>query len=212
MTSLRWLAPLLLAAVGLSLVAAGDGVVPGDVAVAQAVQRAMLPAGRGLVEAVNWIGEAYSGRIVLLLVFALILMRYRHRAEALLVAATLPLRLLNGALKALVGSPRPTGDVVEVLERADGLGFPSGHASGAVLFYGALIAVAPCLFRSPTVCWVFRLACAAMIVLVGVSRVAVGAHWPSDVLGGYLWGGLLLALLLTIYRVILQRRRHRLSL
>ncbi len=209
MTSLHWLAPLLLAAVGLSLVAAGDCAVPCDVAAAQAVQRAMLPGGRGLAQAVNWLGQAFPGQIVLVLLFALLLLRSGHRAEALLVAATLPLRLLNGALKALVGSPRPTADAVEVLERANGLGFPSGHASGAVLFYGALIAVAPCLFRSPTACWVFRLACAAMIVLVGLSRVAVGAHWPSDVGGGYLWGGVLLALLLTTYRVALQLRRER---
>ena len=211
MTSQRWIAPLLLAAVALSLVAAGDGTVPGDVAVAQAVQRAMLPTGRGLAEAVNWLGQAFPGQIVLALVFALLLLRAGHRAEALRVAMTWPLRLLNGALKALVDSPRPTGDVVEVLERADGLGFPSGHASGAVLFYGALIAVAPCLVRSPTACRLFRLACAAMIVLVGLSRVTVGAHWPSDVLGGFLWGGVLLALLLAIYRVALERRRERSS-
>ena len=201
MKPLGWFTALLLAAGALSAVAAGEGVPPGDTTIARAVQRLVLPDGRALPEAVNWLGQAFPGQIVLALVVALLLLRRGHRGEALLVAATLPLRLLNGALKALFDSPRPTADVVKVIERADGLGFPSGHASGAVLFYGAPIVVAPRLLRSPTACRVFRLVCGTMILLAGLSRVAVGAHWPSDVLGGFLWGGVLLtALLLTFDR------------
>ena len=91
-------------------------------------------------------------------------------------------------------------------ERAEGLGYPSGHALGAVLFYGALIAVAQCFVGSPRARRLLRVVCLLLILATGVSRVASGAHWPSDVLGGYLWGGVLLAALLACERI--ARGRH----
>ena len=190
---------LLVLAAAFSLVAAGGGVLPGDVAVARAVQRAVLPEGRSLVEGINWLGQAWPGAVALTLFVAALLALRRCYAEALVVAATLPLRLVNPLLKGLVDSPRPTEELVRVIERANGSGFPSGHAAGAVLLYGAVIAVAPRLVSSRRWCLLLRVGAALMILAVGVSRVAVGAHWPSDVLGGYLWGGVLLALLLTVY-------------
>ena len=206
MTPRRLLPLLLLApAVALSVLAAGDGVLPGDAGVARAVQWAVLPEGRGVVEALNWLGQAWPGAVVLTLAVAAVLAGRRCATEAIVVAATLPLRLLNPLLKDLVDSPRPTADLVQVIERADGGGFPSGHASSAILFYGALFAVAPALTTSAWLRRLLRIAAVAMILAAGVARVAVGAHWPTDVLGGYLWGGVLLTLLLSAYR--LARRR-----
>ena len=192
---------LLGAVAALSAVAAGDGILPGDVPLARAIQRAIMPEGRGLVEAVNWLGQAFPGTAALTLVAAALLLRRSRPAAALLVAATLPLRLVNPGLKAIFDSPRPTEGIVHVTERAEGLGYPSGHALGAVLFYGALIAVAPCLVGSPRARRLLRVVCLLLILATGVSRVASGAHWPSDVLGGYLWGGVLLAALLAFQRI-----------
>ena len=207
MTGSRLLPPLLLvAAVLLSVSAAGNGLLPGDVAAALSVQDALLPRGRGLVEGVNELGRAWPGAIVVTLLVAGVLAWRRCFAEALVVAATLPLRAVNPALKALVDSPRPTGDLVPVLERAEGSGFPSGHATGAVLLYGAVFAVAPALTGSAGAVRLIQIAAASMIVLAGAARVAVGAHWPTDVLGGYLWGGVLLGALLAVAR---QARRRR---
>ena len=204
----RLLALVLLApALVLSALAAGDGVLAGDEAVARAIQRLVLPEGRSLVEAINWLGQAWPGAVTLTLFVAGLLAARRCYAEALVVAATLPLRLVNPLLKGLVDSPRPTEDLVRVIERANGAGFPSGHATGAMLFYGAVIAVAPSLIRSPRWTLGLRLVAALMILAVGVSRVAVGAHWPSDVLGGYLWGGVLLAILLGVSRTIRGTKR-----
>ncbi len=49
------------------------------------------------------------------------------------------------------------------------------------------------------------LACLALILLTGYGRILVGAHWPSDVLGGYLWGGLLLLLALRVAGTVAER-------
>jgi membrane-associated phospholipid phosphatase len=191
---------LLAVAALLSAFAAGNGVLPGDAAIARGIQAAILPRGLRVAEAINWLGRAVPGTLVVTLAVAGLLFRKDARLEASVIAATLPLRLVNGGLKDLFHSARPGGGAVQVIERAHGQGYPSGHATGAVLLYGGIIAVAPYLTRQPSRCRLIRLAAVLMIVAAGISRVAVGAHWPSDVLGGYLWGGVLLGLLLLLYR------------
>jgi undecaprenyl-diphosphatase len=66
------------------------------------------------------------------------------------------------------------------------MGFPSGHATAAAAFFGAVIYLAAPLSRRARR-WVRALAVAA-IVLVSVSRVALGAHWPTDALAGIALG------------------------
>ena len=65
-------------------------------------------------------------------------------------------------------------------------GFPSGHSTAAAAFYGAVIFLADSL--SPRLCRAARVLAMMMIVLVGLARVLLRAHWPSDVLGGIALG------------------------
>jgi membrane-associated phospholipid phosphatase len=62
------------------------------------------------------------------------------------------------------------------------MGFPSGHATAAAAFFGAVMFLAGSLPK-PARTWV-RVAAAAGIVLVAMARVILRAHWPSDALGG----------------------------
>ena len=112
------------------------------------------------------------------------------------LAAVLLLSLLSEPLKQAVRSPRPLESFgVRVLEQKASYGFPSGHVYGDMLVYGALAALAPAWVHARAVLPV-RALLVAVIALAGPARVVVGAHWPSDTLGGYLWGcaGLALAL------------------
>jgi undecaprenyl-diphosphatase len=65
--------------------------------------------------------------------------------------------------------------------------FPSGHSTGAMVSYGALVLV---LFRSLDVFWavIGSVALLGWVVLIGLSRVYLGAHYPSDVVAGWLLG------------------------
>jgi undecaprenyl-diphosphatase len=90
-------------------------------------------------------------------------------------------------LKSLIESPRPTSDVVEVTEEAENFGFPSGHASGALLVVGATAWIAARHVASPAWRIAIWTIAGAWIVLTGIGRVLVGAHWPSDVVGAWLW-------------------------
>ncbi|MCZ2111290.1 MAG: phosphatase PAP2 family protein [Dehalococcoidia bacterium] len=129
------------------------------------------------------------------------------RREALAVlAAAIVLRLGNGLLKSIVESPRPS---VSLGVRVDGVfhgyGFPSGHVYSDTLLYGVIAAIAPAWLPRPLVLPA-RVICLAIIVLAGPARISVGAHWPSDTLGGYLLGGAAACLALWFGRYVARRR------
>ena len=111
----------------------------------------------------------------------------RRRLSALLVALSIgSAALLVGSLKALFGRLRPDASYAELVQH--GLSFPSGHASmSAVVFLtlGALVAGT----HARMVERLYILSAAAVLaVLVGVSRIALGVHWATDVLGGWAFG------------------------
>ncbi len=102
---------------------------------------------------------------------------------------------LNFHLKALFSTPRPFEIDESVLrgeagETALGGGFPSGHAQASMTFWG-LIAFS---FQKR---WLYLL-CALIIVLISLSRIYLGVHFPIDVLGGLFIGGIIVALGLSL--------------
>lgn len=113
-----------------------------------------------------------------------------HKREALAaLSAAVVLRLGGVLLKLIVEAPRPSAAFgVRIEEQFGGYSFPSGHVYSVTLFYGLLAVLGPAFVPGRFVL-IVRVVCVAIIVLAAPARVAVGAHWPSDTLGGYLWGG-----------------------
>jgi undecaprenyl-diphosphatase len=128
---------------------------------------------------------------VLLLVVATLALALRGlRTEAALVAAvTASASVLRVALKLAVARPRPTEDLVRVVDQADGYSFPSGHAMHHVVFLGMLGVVLWDHVKPGPGRRLLVAAVGALLALVGLSRVYLGVHWPSDVLGAYAFGG-----------------------
>jgi undecaprenyl-diphosphatase len=201
------LAVLLLGGVVLAAVVSIAGVLPADVAIARQLQEtrsveAFLTPLMVLVSAPGyfpWTVILWGGAVLLLLL-------RRQWIAAALVALTALAAGLADLVKLIVARPRPTSDLVEVYREVGGYSFPSGHVVQYVAFYGILGYLAwRRLGGSPPPAAGVRLAlevlfavCCALVVLVGPSRVFLGAHWPSDVIAGYLLGSVCLVLLVGI--------------
>ena len=126
---------------------------------------------------------------------------FRKRLEAVTSLFILPAMVLaSGLPKMLVGRPRPEGEL-EGLTNS----FPSGTASTSILVLGFLIFlvgefVAPKKLRVG-----LQLLLGLAIVPLGVFRMLAGEHWPSDLAGGYMAGGMALFVIIWLYR----RLQHR---
>ncbi len=183
---------LVLVTLLLSAAAAGERVLFGDVALARWIQRAPDPPAGTVAAFADGIGTVPALALAALVAAAVFAFARRPRAAAILVLAAL-LRALNPLLKSVFDSPRPDDELVRVTERASGSGFPSGHAMGAMLLYGGIAYLAPMLV-GPRRRRIVQIPAITILLVVGFGRVYTGAHWPSDVLGGYLWGAIVLTL------------------
>ncbi len=129
--------------------------------------------------------------------------RRQHHAFALLLASTLGARFLNALLKDLFARPRP--DIELHLMPASSPSFPSGHAMDSAAIY---LTIAALLAQEVTSraqrLYLIGLG-ASLSFLIGVSRVYLGVHYPSDVLAGWC-AGLAWALLCWTVARHLQRR------
>jgi undecaprenyl-diphosphatase len=116
---------------------------------------------------------------------AIMLIRRQYQLTVYLVVTGLGALALDPAIKALVGRLRPM--VPEPVATAPGYSFPSGHTLDATVFYGVMLLVflpiIPRRLRKLAIGLVI-----ALVVVIGFSRVAIGVHYPSDVIGGWLLG------------------------
>ena len=111
--------------------------------------------------------------------------RGHTRLAVFLVVTTLGGGLLDTVVKEAVGRPRPS--MVEPVATAHGKSFPSGHAMSSTIAYGALLLVfLPAIGRKyrPVVIGGVVL----LVAAIGFSRLALGVHYITDVLGGYVLG------------------------
>ncbi|WP_089008637.1 phosphatase PAP2 family protein [Micromonospora viridifaciens] len=132
-----------------------------------------------------------------------LLIRRQPRLAVYLIVTGVGGLILDPSLKALVGRLRPVVDVP--ITHAPGNSFPSGHALGSFVAYGALLlvflpAMAP-RWRRPAIALV-----AVLVFLIGLTRIALGVHFVSDVFGGWLLGVAWLGV--TAYAFRLWRRER----
>jgi len=169
------------------------------------VQSMTVPGFRSLMVGISMLGSGWLPFTLVILTSA-VLWALRYRTEAGVCAIGVGLGVLvNVGLKWLIGRPRPMEPLVRVSARALHESFPSGHVSFFVEFFGFLLFLTYVLTRRGLMRRVLYVVLGLLVALVGVSRIYLGAHWPSDVAGAYLFGGVWLLLMIETYRSIVNR-------
>lgn len=132
----------------------------------------------------RWITGLGSRWVILALTVPLVLLARKRcpQLSALFVVALVAGLVLELTLKAVVDRPRPSGGM------GFGASFPSGHVLAAVAFWGLLPPWAFLMTGNRTAWAATMVVVTTVLGGVGLTRVALGAHWPSDVVAGYLAG------------------------
>ncbi|MBB6730293.1 phosphatase PAP2 family protein [Cohnella zeiphila] len=162
-----------------------------------------------LAEALSASGRTKPVVGAALLVMAFLFFALRRRWELLMVVMALGgSTLLNTAVKNAVGRERPS--LHRIAEEA-GYSFPSGHAMAALSLYGITVYL---LWRHVRNGWgkaLIAAVAAVYILAIGASRIYLGVHYPSDVIGGYLLSGCWLAATIGTFRSLQARRTRSIS-
>jgi membrane-associated phospholipid phosphatase len=171
---------------------------PGDRSIIAALQRQQYPWMRRFMLAISELGFPRMS-IPLTLGVSGIFLALRFRLEAIFILLTASSNLLNALVKRLIKRPRPTAELVTVVRVINEPSFPSGHVMHYTNFYGLLIYLLATNWRSGKLRNTLIAICSALITFIGLSRVYLGAHWPSDVMAGYLYGGLWFGGIMALY-------------
>jgi len=180
----------------LAVIVNGQGSVAFDQPAIDAVQG--LPIASGTWEAITAAGGVILIPIGVALV-AWLLLKRQYRLALVVAVALIGGTLFTEAVKQLVERPRPPGQPVVL---APGYSFPSGHTLNGTVTYGLVAFV---VWRSALPLAARRAivgGLVALIAAIGLSRIALGVHYPSDVLAGWLAGTAIVATVVVVARVL----------
>lgn len=146
-----------------------------------------------IMKSVTFLGDAkfVIATLAVILFFLTLVKKYVYSTA--LVLATVGVFITSLLFKDIFSRPRPQGHQL-VIE--NGFSFPSGHAIIAIALYGMLAYFLIKYFKNKYAKIAAGIIGFTVIAAIGVSRVYLGVHWPSDVIGSYIFGGFWLAILI----------------
>ncbi|OAH10442.1 phosphatase PAP2 family protein [Streptomyces jeddahensis] len=153
----------------------------------------------------DWVWDPWTMRVLCAALAVWLVWRHRAWWLALWVAATCAVgTVVQQSLKAAVGRERPVWP--DPVDSAHYAAFPSGHAMTATVVCGLLLWLLR-LYGAGRALWHAAVVLAVVSVVgVGLTRVWLGVHWPSDVLGGWLLGAFMVTLAVTSYPKFMSGR------
>ena len=171
-----------------------------DLQITRSIQSIDSPYFAGYMALISWPGFLPQSVIITLLIaFLLYVSGLRWESLTSLLAASFS-GASNELIKGLIQRPRPSADLVEVIKELSSFSFPSGHVMFYTILFGFVWYVIYTLIKPSVIRSLLLGLLAVFIIFVGASRIYLGQHWASDVLGAYLLGGLILGGMLLIYQ------------
>lgn len=154
------------------------------------------------------VGDLTGYLVVSFLISAFFYWKFRNwRYIIELLSVLILASLSNVILKQIINRARPTEHTLMELHS---LSYPSGHSMSAMAFYGFLIYLCY-LFKMKTWIKVLLISILSVIILlIGISRIYLGVHYPSDVVGGFIAGAIWVIFCAVLFHIIdLLRKRKR---
>ncbi|OKP77165.1 phospholipid phosphatase [Paenibacillus helianthi] len=178
-----------------------------DITIIHVVQSAEIPALTSLAKGLSLVGSSKIAIGISLLTMMLLFFVLKHRMELLLfLIVGLGSQMLNTWMKLWFHRERP--NIHRLIEQA-GYSFPSGHSMAAFSLYGVLAYLLWRHMRGGTEQVLLILFTVLMTGGIGWSRVYLGVHYPSDVIGGYAASGAWLMLCITCFEAFRNSRKQR---
>ena len=125
-----------------------------------------------------------GGAVFLIALTVILILFIKNKKIGISIFANLTIiTVLNQILKRILQRPRPTE--FRIIEES-GYSFPSGHSMVSMAFYGYLIYLSYKYIKNKYIKWGLNFILGLLIVSIGISRIYLGAHYTSDVIGGFL--------------------------
>ena len=155
------------------------------------------------MELFTWIGSGIPVVIITILSMVVLYVFLRHRRELLFLGCVIAgSAILNSLLKLMFQRARPT--IHRIIE-VSGYSFPSGHSMAAFSLYGGLAFLIWKHIPTAAGRVLMIIVSAMFILMIGMSRIYLGVHYPSDVVGGYFMSGCWLTVCIWFYQRYLER-------
>lgn len=176
-----------------------------DTSISQSVWSYKSPLLTDYMIAVTEIGDVKGYLVVFSLLIVLFLVRFKSWKQIAQLGLVLILALSsNVLLKEIINRSRPLGEHMVTVKT---LSYPSGHAMVSMAFYGFLIFLITDFKLRKTLKGVLIAILIILILSIGISRIYLGVHYPSDVLGGYIAGIMWMMFCVLIFNLIKIFRR-----
>ena len=171
-----------------------------DLQITRSIQLINFPGFAVLMGALSWAGFGPQVVIITVLIILYVYFLGFHWEAVLALIAAVFTTGVNLLVKDLVQRPRPATGLVTVVDALNSYSFPSGHVMYYLGFLGFIAFLVFSLLQPSFKRSLLLVLIGIPILLIGLSRIYLGAHWASDVLGSYLLGTLTLMAIIEMYR------------
>ena len=169
---------------------------PFDRTIQQLIRSNMSSSLTSFFKHISTIGGVRYGVVIVSVILVILLIKKWYSEAIYLLVNIITAPILVTILKYVYDRQRPslTHLVVE-----NGLSFPSGHATASVMLYMSLVIICWQRIKQDYLKYIPLVIAVVMIVLIGISRIYLGVHYPTDILGGWLLSGSWLLFWFPIY-------------
>ena len=160
-----------------------------------------------IIKVFTWIGSGYVVAPITIIAFILLFFVYQYREQAfLLVTVVVGTVILNGLLKLYFKRERP--EIYRILEET-GFSFPSGHTMMAFSLYTIISYILWRNVKTTLKRVLLVLFTTFMILIISTSRIYLGVHYPSDIVGGFIASALWVSIVIAVYGFYQDRRENK---